>query len=133
MGGPIFLLLMLAAGWLLLVRPQQQRLRAQRELISSLTVGDRIVTAGGLIGTIARLTDRDAEIEVAPGIILRFLRPAISRRLDAEDGEDAEDAEDTDVIGGTEAFGATDGGNGIDGQEPARSRAVEDDTEEEAQ
>lgn len=100
MGGPIFLLLMLAAGWLLLVRPQQQRLRAQRELIASLAVGERVVTAGGIVGAIVRLTERDAEIEVAPGIILTFLRPAISRRL-------GDDETDTPAgLGGAASGGA---------------------------
>ena len=88
----LVVLLFFSVGfWLLLVRPQQQRLRAQRDLIASLEVGDRVVTAGGLIGNIIRLDERDAEIEVAPGVILTFLRPAVSRRLDADADADADE------------------------------------------
>ena len=89
--GLVVLLMLFAASWLLLIRPQQQRLRAQRALIESLAVGDRVVTAGGIIGTVTRLTDRDAEVEVAPGVHLTFLRAAMSRRL-------VDEAVDTDVI-----------------------------------
>ena len=99
MGGYVFLLLMFAAMWLLVIRPQQQRLRAQRELVMSLEVGDRVVTAGGVIGTIVELDDRDARVEVAPGVVVSFLRAAVSRRL--------EDTEDADLASG-DPFGAAD-------------------------
>jgi preprotein translocase subunit YajC len=82
--GLVVLLMLFAASWLLLIRPQQQRLRAQRALIESLEVGDRVVTAGGIIGTVVGLTDRDAEVAVAPGVQLTFLRAAMSRRLTDE-------------------------------------------------
>jgi preprotein translocase subunit YajC len=82
--GLVVLLALFAGMWLLLVRPQQQRLRAQRTLIASLNVGDQVVTAGGIVGRIIRLDERDAAIEVAPGIILTFLRPAVSRKLEPE-------------------------------------------------
>lgn len=111
--GPVILILLFAASWLLLIRPQQQRLRAQRDLIASLEVGDRVVTAGGIIGTITVLSDRDARVEVAPGITLTFLRAAMSRRL--EDGIEGID----EGIEGTEG---TLGGN--------RHGSLEDDTAE---
>jgi preprotein translocase subunit YajC len=81
---PIVILFVLM--YLLLIRPQQQRVRRQRELISSLQVGDRIVTVGGLLGTIRSLHDETAEVEVADGIVLTFIRPAISRRADVSTG-----------------------------------------------
>lgn len=83
--GLVVLLMLFAASWLLLIRPQQQRLRAQRALIESLEVGDRVVTAGGIIGTVVGLTARDVEVAVAPGVQLTFLRAAMSRRLIDED------------------------------------------------
>jgi preprotein translocase subunit YajC len=75
---PALLILM----YFVLLRPQQQRLRRQRELVSSLEVGDEIVTAGGMIGTIVSLDNERAEIEVADGVTIEFLRAAISRKLD---------------------------------------------------
>ena len=83
----LFPLVLLGLMWLLLVRPQQQRVRKQRELVESVVVGDRIVTAGGIVGTIVGLDDFEARVEVAPGTVLTMLRPAITRRLDNEPGE----------------------------------------------
>lgn len=80
----LFPLVLLGLMWLLLVRPQQQRVRRQRELVASVVVGDRIVTAGGIIGTIVGLDDDEARVEVAPGTVLTLLRPAISRRVDEQ-------------------------------------------------
>jgi preprotein translocase subunit YajC len=88
--GLLFPLHLLAAMWLFLVRPQQQRVRAQRQLLVSLEVGDEVVTAGGIVGRIVRLDERDAAIDVAPGVTLTFLRAAISRKLEPEENELAE-------------------------------------------
>ena len=77
----IFPLLMVGM-YLLLVRPQQRRLKAQRALIASVAVGDQVVTAGGIIGTIRILEDDRVALEVAPGVELRVLRAAISRTID---------------------------------------------------
>ena len=77
----IFPLLMVGM-YLLLVRPQQKRLKAQRELIASIAVGDEVVTAGGIIGTVRVLTDDRIFLEVADGVELRVLRGAISRTIE---------------------------------------------------
>ena len=79
-------LALLAVMYVLLIRPQQQRVRRQRDLVRTLDVGDRIVTIGGLIGTIVSLDDETAEIEAADGVVLTFMRPAISRKIDADFG-----------------------------------------------
>lgn len=75
------LILLFAVMYFLMIRPQQQRVRAQRELVSSLAVGDEIVTIGGVLGRIVRLDDEIAEIETAPGTVLRFRRSAISGKV----------------------------------------------------
>ena len=74
--------LLMVGMYLLLVRPQQRRLKAQRALIASVAVGDQVVTAGGIIGTIRILEDDRVALEVAPGVELRVLRAAISRTID---------------------------------------------------
>lgn len=74
--------LLLGLMWFLLIRPQQARMRKQRDLISSIAVGDEVLTAGGVIGTVRVLTDDELRLEVSPGIELRLARAAVSRRLD---------------------------------------------------
>lgn len=76
-----FPFIFLALMWLLLVRPQQQRVRKQRDLVASLEVGDDVVTAGGMVGRIVALTEEEAVVEVASGVDVRFVRGAINARL----------------------------------------------------
>ena len=84
--------LLLALMWFVLIRPQQARLRKQRELVASIEVGDEIVTAGGIVGTVRVLTDDELRLEVSPGVEIRVLRVAVSRRLGGPDtGEGAAD------------------------------------------
>jgi preprotein translocase subunit YajC len=78
----LFPLALLVLMWFLLIRPQQQRVRAQRELVAALSVGDRVVTVGGLLGRIVALRDDDVDIEAAPGVVLTFRRAAISGVVD---------------------------------------------------
>jgi preprotein translocase subunit YajC len=86
------LLLLGAVMWFLLIRPQQQRVRRQQALLQSLEVGDEVITAGGMVGRIRSLDDQRAAIELAPGVVVDFLRGAISQRLveptvgDGDDG-----------------------------------------------
>lgn len=80
--------LLLGLMWFMLIRPQQSRLRKQRELISSIAVGDVVLTAGGLIGTVRVLTDEELRLEVSPGMELRVVRAAISRRLTPDESVD---------------------------------------------
>ncbi len=75
---------MLALIWVLLVRPQQQRVRRQRELVASLRLGDEVVTVGGMVGRIVGLDDQYVELEVAPSVVVRFLRVAVNNRAGAE-------------------------------------------------
>ncbi|MDQ1370700.1 MAG: preprotein translocase subunit YajC [Acidimicrobiaceae bacterium] len=74
--------LFFAGVYFLLLRPQQQRVRRQRELITAIGVGDRVVTAGGLIGRVVDFDDDRLLLEVADGVVVELLRLAISRRLD---------------------------------------------------
>ena len=82
------LILLLGIMYFLLIRPQQRRVRAQRDLVASLQVGDEIVTAGGLLGRIVELDDEAATVETTPGVVLRFRRVAIAGRLSPEPAGD---------------------------------------------
>lgn len=73
-------LALMALMYFMLLRPQQQRVKAQRALVTTLRVGDEVVTVGGLMGRIVHLDDEVAEIETIPGTVLRFRRVAISGR-----------------------------------------------------
>ena len=68
--------------WFMIIRPQQQRLRAQQALVRALKVGDEVVTTAGIYATITALDDDVATLEVAPGVQIRSARAAIGRRVE---------------------------------------------------
>lgn len=80
--------------WVLLVRPQQQRMRQAQAMVASLEVGDEVVTAGGIYGTIIDADDTSLGVEIAPGVVVRVSRAAISQRVTppADDLDDEPEA-----------------------------------------
>ena len=87
------LLLMGVIFYFLLIRPQNQRRRAQMQMQSELAVGDEVVTTAGIYGTVTEIDDDYGIItlEVAPGTEMRFSRAAVAQRLlDDEELEEAE-------------------------------------------
>jgi preprotein translocase subunit YajC len=67
------------AFFLLIVRPQRRRLAAHRALVAALTVGDEVVTTGGIFGTIVALDDERVELEVSRGVVITVARAAIAQ------------------------------------------------------
>ena len=65
--------------YVLILRPQQKRVKQHQELVSSLRRGDTVVTSGGLVGKISKVVD-DAEIELqlADGVRVRQMRAMVS-------------------------------------------------------
>ncbi|GAA0574792.1 hypothetical protein GCM10010172_69310 [Paractinoplanes ferrugineus] len=77
----LFLLLLFGVVYFLMIRPQQKRRREAQSMQSALGPGDQIVTIGGLHGTVVSIDDDVATLEVAPGVVVKFARPAIARVL----------------------------------------------------
>jgi preprotein translocase subunit YajC len=74
----IFIGVMVALMWLLVIRPQRRRTSQITAMISNLSVGDEIVTAGGLYGRIVRMDGEVLTVEIAPDITVRVARGAIT-------------------------------------------------------
>lgn len=89
MGPLLALLITFGLMWVLLILPQQRRMRAHEAVVASLEVGDEVVTAGGVYGTITSVDGETLAVEVAPGVVLRVLRSAVSQRI-APDEDQAE-------------------------------------------
>jgi preprotein translocase subunit YajC len=73
---PIFLII--AVFYFLLIRPQQKRQKQLQETISSLKIGDRVITTGGIIGVITTVRDTSFLIRSADKSILEIARSAIA-------------------------------------------------------
>ncbi len=67
--------------YFLLIRPQQKRSREQRELLAALDKGNEVVTGGGLVGRIARLSDQYVTLEIASGVEVTVQRGAVTQLL----------------------------------------------------
>jgi preprotein translocase subunit YajC len=87
----ISLALMVAIFYFLLIRPQQRRARQQRELVSSLAVGDEVVTIGGMFGRIEGLDDESVTLDIGAGTRVRFVKQAIARKFVREDEMESEE------------------------------------------
>jgi preprotein translocase subunit YajC len=103
----IFLPLLLILMYLLLIRPQQQRVRKQQALLSSIEVGDEVVTVSGIVGRVEALEDDRVYIEVAPGVTVEMLRQALGRKVEppAETDEEEEASSEEDRHGPEEIAG----------------------------
>ena len=65
--------------YFLLIRPQQKRLKAHREMVANVRRGDVVVTAGGIIGKVSRVVDdTEVQVEIADGVRTRVVRGTIS-------------------------------------------------------
>lgn len=116
------LILIFVVFYFLLIRPQQKKAKEHREMIANVRRGDRVVTNGGLIGTVSRVpNDNELQLEIADGIKVRVMRSMIADSLsktepapakggkgkaDKSDGGDkaeaASDADDADDAAGAE-------------------------------
>jgi preprotein translocase subunit YajC len=96
-GGYIFIIAILILMWFLLIRPQRRRQLDSQRLLDSLTVGQEIVTAGGLYGTITALEDDEARVEIADGVEVRVAKRAIAGVLsdDEEHPDELTESEET--------------------------------------
>jgi preprotein translocase subunit YajC len=72
------LVLIIVVFYVLLIRPQQKRQRQLQETISSLKIGDRVVTTGGIIGVITTIRDTSFLIRSADKSIIEIARSAIA-------------------------------------------------------
>lgn len=84
MGGLFFLLLMGVFFYFFIVRPQQNRVKQHNTLVSSIEVGDEVVTAGGMVGYIKGINERDVMIEIAPSVVVRVVKGAIAQKKPIE-------------------------------------------------
>ncbi|MDG2268983.1 MAG: preprotein translocase subunit YajC [Alphaproteobacteria bacterium] len=86
LGGLLPLVLIFVVFYFLLIRPQQKKAKEHREVLSNLRRGDRIVTNGGLLGTITRVpNDTELMVEIADGVKVRVLRGMVAESLSKSD------------------------------------------------
>ncbi len=75
----IFVVVMMFLFWWIIIRPTSQRQREHRQLVANVQKDDKIVTVGGIYGTVTQVGEDNIDVRVADGVILTFDRRAIRR------------------------------------------------------
>ncbi len=78
----LFAAVLLVMFWFIVIRPVHVQQRRHKELLASVSEGDRIATAGGIYGTIVRLREDEVDVEVTDGCVITFDRRAVRRIVD---------------------------------------------------
>ena len=77
-----------------MIRPQQQKQKDMKKMLEALRRGDRVVTAGGIIGTIVKAENDECQVEIADGVRVRVVRSTITSVMAKPDPVAAKKAKD---------------------------------------
>jgi len=73
------ILLMFVIFYMLLLRPQQQRMKQHREMVANIRRGDTVVTSGGIIGKVTKVKDdNEIEVEIADNTRVRVIKGTVA-------------------------------------------------------
>jgi len=73
------LVLIVVVFWFLILRPQNKKMKDHRAMVSNVSRGDTVVTAGGIIGKVAKVKDEnEIEIDIADGVRVRAVKSTLS-------------------------------------------------------
>ena len=69
--------------YMLMIRPQQQRVKQHQAQIAAVKKGDDVITGGGIRGRVTKVSDDEAEVEIAQGVRIRVIKSTISQVVTA--------------------------------------------------
>ncbi|MCL5277947.1 MAG: preprotein translocase subunit YajC [Deltaproteobacteria bacterium] len=78
MGMFLPLIIIFAIFWLLLIRPQQKKMKKHQEFVSNLKKGDEVITSSGLYGKIAGVSNNAITLEIAEGVKVKIEKAHVS-------------------------------------------------------
>ena len=73
--------LIFAIFYLLMIRPQQQRVKQHQAEIAAVKKGDEVITGGGIRGRVTKVNDEEAEVEISQGVRIRVVKSTITQVL----------------------------------------------------
>jgi len=74
-------LLIFVIFYFLMIRPQQRRVKEHQAAINAVKKGDEVITGGGIRGKVTKVSDDEAEVEIAQGVKIRVVKSTISHVL----------------------------------------------------
>ena len=84
----MFLVFMLVIFWFMLIRPQRVQQKQRKEMLGSLKVGDKIITTGGVYGTITKVNPQSLRVKIAKNVEIRITRGGVSAKTSKDDAEE---------------------------------------------
>ncbi len=81
LAGFLPLILLLGVFWFMIMRPQQRKVKEHRMLLANVKQGDRVVAAGGIVGTVRRVDDDTLSLQVADNVVIKVDKGSVSKRL----------------------------------------------------
>jgi len=91
----LFILVLLALVWFMLIRPQRRRQQEAQRLLETISVGKEIVTAGGLFGTVTAVEGDEVRVEIADGVEVRLAKRAVAGVVSEDEEPEEEPEEET--------------------------------------
>lgn len=91
--GLLWLLFIVAAFYMFIVRPNRKRMRAMQEAQAALAPGREVITAAGIYGTIRDVDADSFTMETAPGVTMRVARGAVMKLVEPAGGPTADTAD----------------------------------------
>ena len=76
------LVLVFVIFYMLMIRPQQHRMKAHQAAIGAVKKGDQVVTGGGLIGRVKRVSDTEVDVELAPSMVVTAVKSTLTQVID---------------------------------------------------
>jgi preprotein translocase subunit YajC len=95
----IFIALLVAAFYFLILRPQRKRQQAQHQTMNALSPGSRVMLGSGVFGTVVSVGPRQVVLEISPGAEVTVLKQAISKIVTEDDEDVLEEDELEEGVG----------------------------------
>jgi preprotein translocase subunit YajC len=101
--GFLIIVIIMGLAWFLLAVPARRRRSSHEAMQDSVGVGDEVITAGGIHGTVLEITDDLVDLEIAPSVVVKLDRRAIAAvatevAIEPEDDETAEPERDSGSV-----------------------------------
>lgn len=83
--GLFMMVIIFAIFYLILIRPQQKKMKEHKKMVDELKKGDHIVTAGGIIGMVEGVAPEKLTVKIADGVKIKITRSSVAHVLTAEE------------------------------------------------
>ncbi len=89
LGAFLPIVVIVLAFWFLIIRPARRRQQQAQKLQSQIAVGEQVMLTSGIFGHVVGMDDEALQLEIAPGVVVKALRPAVAKVVEPETGAGA--------------------------------------------